>query len=351
MLTFDTLRFVAAMGILLHHSNAFLYASADRIASKEQSWGLALLVDLFFVISGYVIAFVYGGRTTSTAEFFSFMRKRIARLLPLHLFTLVVFLTFYLLALRLGFKIGSLPDISAGCLAKTALLLHAVLPCDGPAVNTVNWSISAEMAMYVVFPIAYYLIGRTLWTAAAGLTFATAAIILLSWGLTAKEWTEIYAPLRAFPSFCFGISLFRIVDGLGHKLSYSKLVTNALLFVGLLVLAGAMMTGVSATLVLVLILAACGLAALIDKSGSASVLTVKIAPLGQLTYSIYMVHLLLVTSFVNVIGDKILKLDFWPMLVVIILNALLTIIVSHFTFAWIERPARRFLTSSRITRR
>ena len=79
----DVLRFLAAFAILYHHSHEFLYAESVRQASAAPSYGLALFVDLFFIISGFVIAHVYEGRVGSLRSVGVFLRKRIARLYAL----------------------------------------------------------------------------------------------------------------------------------------------------------------------------------------------------------------------------------------------------------------------------
>jgi peptidoglycan/LPS O-acetylase OafA/YrhL len=153
MLHLDLLRFVASFGIVYHHSHEFFYSVKIRPAVIEASHGLALFVDLFFVISGFVIAFFYGDRVGSLREFGRFMQRRVARLWPLHLATLAAVI---LLSLLLGLAQISMnhpPALTARCVATTALLLHSVYDCGGIVFNGVSWSISTEMTMYLAFPL------------------------------------------------------------------------------------------------------------------------------------------------------------------------------------------------------
>jgi peptidoglycan/LPS O-acetylase OafA/YrhL len=83
------LRFGRALWIALYHL-VLLYGDA---ASAHQPWiavGSAR-VDIFFVLSGFVLAHVYAVRTGGKFAFDTFFAARIARLYPLHLLEPVIF--------------------------------------------------------------------------------------------------------------------------------------------------------------------------------------------------------------------------------------------------------------------
>lgn len=344
MLAYDALRFIAASGIVFHHTNSFLYPAAQRMEMKEPSFGLALLVDLFFLISGYVIAFVYGAKIESLRDYITFLQKRVARLWPLHIVTLIVFSAFYFAAVAAGVKVGTMPDLSASCLARTAFMLHAIIPCQGVSVNPVSWSISAEMAMYAIFPLLYVALARNKWTAVAGIVIAAASLATLSWSLSAHEWTQSIPFLRALPSFTFGICLYRIMSEQAGPATPYRSVMLIVLLALVLVMFYLMLDGGSALTVLASICAACTLAAYIDRKATTNAVMRVAAGMGRLTYSIYMIHLLLVTTLVNVVADKILKLSAWPMGFVIGFTYLLVVFLSLATYSWIEMPLRRTLS-------
>jgi peptidoglycan/LPS O-acetylase OafA/YrhL len=344
MLAYDGLRFVAASGIVFHHSNSFLYPAAARLAMKETTFGLALFVDLFFVISGYVIALVYGGKIKDPENYLSFLQKRIARLFPLHLVALAVFSTFYLLALKTGARIGSMPDLSSGCLAKTALMLHAIFPCAGASINPVSWSIGAEMVMYLIFPLLFGAACRARWAAWLGMILAVVATAVLSGTMSAHEWTQIYPPIRALPSFGFGVCLFLAMrDNVGPALN---LHSTYYFVLGCLVLLMflCMTNSAPASVVLASVYAVCILAAYIDRRPLQNSFTNFFAGMGRLTYAIYMIHLLLVTIIVNVIADRILGLSSLGILIAILVAYLLVVTLSVFSYSWIEVPLRRALS-------
>lgn len=343
MLSFDALRFIAAAGIVIHHCNPFLYPAATRLVDGKTSWGLALLVDLFFLISGYVIAFAYGGRTETAQKIVGFLQKRVARLFPLHIITLIVFAIFYLAAAKLGMSIGTMPDISPSCFAKTALMLHAMIPCEGPKVNGVSWSISAEMLMYALFPALFWIVGKRWQTALIGCLLSLAAIILLSADHTPKQWTDMYAPIRALPSFVFGLCLFQ----LGRYLPAYPLgkgnTPHLILWAMVATMFICMSYGASATVDLIAIYAVCMMAVLVDHGPSTHWLLRATAGLGRLTYGIYMIHLLFVTALINVLASKMLNLSYWPMIGAIIITSLIVLIASIYVNIWIEIPLRKLM--------
>jgi peptidoglycan/LPS O-acetylase OafA/YrhL len=65
MLHLDLTRLIASVGIVAHHSIEFFVPLSDRDWLSGKTMGLALFVDLFFVISGFVIANVYHDRAFS----------------------------------------------------------------------------------------------------------------------------------------------------------------------------------------------------------------------------------------------------------------------------------------------
>ena len=82
----EGLRGVAALMVVFFH--AFILA---RWGGAPAQWGIVqnawLFVDLFFVISGVIMAAVYGERLRNGAQLRGFFIKRFFRLYPLHLVT------------------------------------------------------------------------------------------------------------------------------------------------------------------------------------------------------------------------------------------------------------------------
>jgi peptidoglycan/LPS O-acetylase OafA/YrhL len=180
LLNLDFLRLMAACAILISHfwTNLDLTpAAVDRWAHLDD---LSVFVDVFFAISGIVIAYVYANRMSSTEDYGSFLQKRAARLVPLHLATLAFYVVVGLVGASLGETLGA-GRYDGSCLVPNILLVHATGICDAVSYNAVSWSISAEMFMYLLFPLFLYVQRRS----AASLAIAVVGIIM---GLCAFDW-------------------------------------------------------------------------------------------------------------------------------------------------------------------
>ncbi len=341
LLHLDFVRFVASLGIVFHHSHEFFYTAADRGAFTERTTGLALFVDLFFLISGYVIAHVYRLRVGSLSEFARFMQRRCGRLVPLHWLTL--FLSIALWGVLSKFVHSNhQPDFSPYCIANNALLLHAMIGCGKVQFNYASWSISAEMAMYVLFPLIA-LLGARRRTLPLLIGLVTlVAVFIFTYGTALESsnlWTQLPPVLRALPSFLIGAGLSYNRSALIARLPAPQYLLGATLFL----LICAMLTGAPEPIQLLLTYAVGISAVSSDASQSAGRLIRKLAPLGQLTYSIYMWHILFIFVIMNIIGDKLLSLHGAPMLCFASFCYIMIFIWSYLSFTFIETPARRWI--------
>src|SRR3954471_3680449 len=77
-------RGIAAVIAALYH----LHIGAHGISAIRNGY---LFVDLFFVLSGFVIFAAYGSRMRNAQDLRSFLIRRIGRLLPLLLFSALAF--------------------------------------------------------------------------------------------------------------------------------------------------------------------------------------------------------------------------------------------------------------------
>lgn len=112
-------------------------------------------VDVFFVLSGYVITAVH--RDLEPAGTRGFLLRRVFRIYPLHLFVLAIITGIWVRDLWLS---GTLPTASKlGHLAIVALLLQPYLLHE-LGWNPVSWSIGVEMLCYALFPLALLLLRR-----------------------------------------------------------------------------------------------------------------------------------------------------------------------------------------------
>ena len=128
-------------------------------------------VDLFFVISGFVIGLsaIRLYREGASDYRRTFMRRRLARIVPLYVFTCAAFLlmvdspVFTLPWRKLALQLGS-----------HLLFLHNLHPSLHGAINGPNWSVAAEMQFYVLVIVAVPLLSRMdlRWLVAGGVLVA-----------------------------------------------------------------------------------------------------------------------------------------------------------------------------------
>jgi peptidoglycan/LPS O-acetylase OafA/YrhL len=145
------IRGLAAWFVVLFHIRQSLNALLPEWLITAFSKGY-LAVDLFFMLSGFVLWYNYADRLRSggRAEAIRFYWRRFSRIWPLHICILLAFIVFA------GMLIIKGKDISAYPLSE--LPLHflliqnwgftPILSWNDPA-----WSISTEQAAYVVFPM------------------------------------------------------------------------------------------------------------------------------------------------------------------------------------------------------
>ncbi|WP_084395890.1 acyltransferase family protein [Henriciella aquimarina] len=146
----DSLRGLAAFGVAFgFHANYFLDVPMLPWVA-ERGW---TLVDLFFVISGYIFAHLYSANMPDGR---TFAIRRFARLYPLHI------AMFVLTALLLSFLPPLEPKPSASSFPFA--LLNVVMLQELGIVRNFNvpaWSVSVEVYCYAVFFLAVRL--RMLW--------------------------------------------------------------------------------------------------------------------------------------------------------------------------------------------
>lgn len=142
----DSFRGIAAIMVAMFHLSVNGYLSNTNIL--KNSW---LFVDFFFVLSGFVISYVYLNKIVSLKTFLSFMRKRFFRLYPLHLFMLILFIPFAVASFFMGVDLSE--RFSFIYFLESLTLTQALGIANGETWNIPAWSISTEFYTYILFGI------------------------------------------------------------------------------------------------------------------------------------------------------------------------------------------------------
>jgi peptidoglycan/LPS O-acetylase OafA/YrhL len=262
-----------------------------------------IAVDLFFVLSGFVMALTYGrvfAGGFSFRKYLSFLFKRLGRLYPLY-----ITVTSMMAALIYAGMISQAPP-SAWTLISNILLIQAWGFAN--SIGGTSWSISTEFAAYLLFPVLLLviLVGRWTWTLIATVVAVTALALIATrtpadlhqifegtpirnGPLDVFGTGTIYPLLRCLAGFTLGLLAFRIAQiPLAQRLA-SKRFTGDLVLAVVAVLMAIPKSDVFLVVLFVPLIV--GLAT--EQSLAAKVLRSKVFYwLGLVSYSIYLLQFL-----------------------------------------------------------
>lgn len=329
--------------IMLFHFGRFTVISA-----LQEPQSLSLAVDLFFVLSGFVITYVYREKISNWRAYRTFLFRRIARLGPLHWLTLLFFVGLGLMIVRGHLKSDHPEIFDFRCLVPNALAIHSFDVCKTLSFNFVSWSISAEMGMYLISPAILYLAMRKPGALALIALAALAVLFAVSGGFATTSprpfyaWTYDFGVFRAFPAYCLGAASY------GFRGTLSKLPRprwwllgfSALFFAGCAV-------GLNRSFLLLIVYATAIAAVACDLQARRRDWLSKPAALGQLTYSIYMIHPVVLSVVITFIGRRTLHLTGWPLTGWVGVAIGVTFVASYLSYVYFETPARRWLSTPR----
>ncbi|WP_151447889.1 acyltransferase family protein [Lacisediminimonas profundi] len=316
-----------------------------------------LFVDLFFVLSGFVICAAYSSRMNDSDDFRSFFIRRTGRLLPLLWFTTLFFILVQngiVLAKRIATFSGHdaflrapgtldyfVPDPLQ--LLAVATFTHGMGLFEDLVINTPSWSISTEFFTYLLFAgVCLLFRGRTRVVMFALL--AIAGLAISAWGaVTVHNCLAVGGCLSLTYDFGFPRTVFSFFLGtLCWHFSQIRntggtlfTVAGSLLLLALLMLVdGRPMLAFGFPFAFaLLILGVSG-----DHGWLAGVLKTRpLQILGERSYSIYLMHMPLVMIFEN-LAHRTESPAFRGAVLLSFVATLL--ILSGWTYRFIEQPFR-----------
>jgi peptidoglycan/LPS O-acetylase OafA/YrhL len=351
VLAFEGARGLAAMLVALFH----LGLGEPAVLSIRAGY---LFVDLFFVLSGFLICASYAGKLDRPSALPTFLVRRTGRLLPL----LLVATLAYLLMLNAGVLVHRLLDgtgagAAAGAahpwmrprlteLLATLTMTHSLGLFDHVILNYAAWSISTEFYAYLAFAALCLLLrGRARWLGFAALSAAAYLVSIwasvrvhgcLRWG-GCMDLTFDYGYWRCLAGFFLGASLSHLRMGrpapallaLGQGASVIALLAMFLLS-----------RRTPAVALAAPLLFACLLLSIRSDTGPLARLlgTAPLQMLGRYSYSIYLMHPVILLAWnaqrahaVGWLGRGLFIAGY----------VALVLAVSGRTFRWVEDPMRR----------
>ncbi|QIM21241.1 acyltransferase [Phycicoccus sp. HDW14] len=155
------LRALAAGWVVVFHYREELLTLQPALAPLDTLMRAGYLgVDLFFALSGFVLAYTYADRMRSfrRGDSARFVRNRFARVWPVHVLALHVDLALAALVGTLGTTTEGIRRTGGAYLENLGMVHYWVN--DRPSFNSPAWSISAEWFAYLLAPLLFVLVAR-----------------------------------------------------------------------------------------------------------------------------------------------------------------------------------------------
>jgi peptidoglycan/LPS O-acetylase OafA/YrhL len=328
-LPLTSIRGFAALWVVGHH----LQFELAYIGYPFAGWLFrpgTIAVDIFFVLSGFVITAVHRDLTrTGLRDFFL---RRIFRVYPLHLFVLALILGLWLWSeARFGAHDPTerLRDLPIVILLLQPYLIH------GLTWNTVSWSIGVELLCYALFPLAMAGLRQLELVGCALVLLMMAAIERHVHSEMVWAWPAVARGLAGF-GLGMAVQQMTVLVRTPHPLTASLVEAAALLAILIAVLGD--------HLALIPIFAALLIWGLAAERGiiARGLGTGWCVWLGRISFSVYLIHPTLIDLAFVWLPPGRLGLGHtadgvvWTLLVLSLLLGLATM-----TWRWVEEPARR----------
>ncbi|MBR1216580.1 acyltransferase [Bradyrhizobium sp. U87765 SZCCT0131] len=337
-------RGVAAVLIVLYHFGNVPLLGPGTAPYYRVPHGY-LAVDLFFMLSGYVMAYVYRDAFVASPwrHYLDFLVKRVARLYPAY----VVIATLYLIKILLGLSRDTLAyfrpwDWAGNLLMLTGWGLH-VQPIVG-----VSWAASAELGSYLLLPpLLVVFVRRGPLLAALGCVAALGAVVVIARSglgsagpLDVTNGDSMLPLLRAVAGFAIGLGIFRVA----HRLDRLSMAVQDALVAGLTL--AIVVIGIAFHHDLPIYLLFIPFVALLSRDGRLAQALYGnrlVYHLGLISYSIYLLHQLLLSFAV----EAARALGPTPLVYAACVAVALAVIwlLAWLSYTFVEMPGRRWLTA------
>lgn len=273
-------RAYAVVLVVMFHANVFILP--QRLMDGGSAWrGFSMGyagVELFFVISGFVMFYVHRADLFRPAMTAPFITKRIVRVVPLYWIVLGLLLLSYALLPGRGPAEAGRPDVVLGS--------FLLVPMEATPVLTVAWTLQHEMLFYAMFAamIAAGALGRALFAGWVLLTIAAAVTsISLPFPLS-----FVLSPYNAL--FAMGMCAAATFGALSQRMATGLLAAGITVFVA--VGLGEQLAGLERALADRTLLYGAGATAIVAALAAGVVSPGRWTVLvGDASYSIYLVHM------------------------------------------------------------
>ncbi len=303
------LRGFAAIGVLFCHYGSEL--KDYHVLSKVFNYGQNG-VQVFFLISGFIIAYSLMKVNYKPKQFLRFLAKRCIRIDPSYYVTIILtILLFKVLSIIPSFKGSAIPIIPGQFIAH---ILY-IVPFTGYSFyNHVFWTLGVEFQFYLIIGLLYFLSDSKIYKT---------AFLLIFCGLSFIKFNEGYYIVSTYaPVFCLGISLVNVVNNRNiYNIIFSSIFTCVIAYqfgIGIFILL------IVSSLIIVFI----------DKFNKPLFL------LGEISYSLYLTHNLVFIVIAGLLKKMHFDLES-RQLVWLLIEVIAAMSFAYLFYQAIEKPSLR----------
>jgi len=337
-----SLRGIAALWVVFYHIAEYVTVYTPWWLTTVLQKGY-LAVDFFFLLSGFILTMNYSSRFTviSLSVYRIFLIKRIARIYPLHLFVLIGYL---LVPLAYIITSKSMPE---GDRYSSINYIYQLLLVNNWGVtqtlswNIPAWSISAEWAAYLLFPVFVIISNKVKEVLIPPSIILLCAVIYYTFSAMGYDSLghniQKLGIFRCLIEFFIGGLIYKYIEKYSLVKWYPYFLTLCLI-IGVAVVFNLISEVVFAPVGLVFCLIA-----FVSMHSSKIVSSLRFSPLmllGEISYSIYLIHYLVKDLFKLLFLRTDVAEPWW-----IISYVISVLLVSFLTYKLIEIPARKVITS------
>jgi peptidoglycan/LPS O-acetylase OafA/YrhL len=224
----DSLRGVSSLQIVIYHYVLMTGALLEQYWFLRNTW---LWLDFFFVLSGFVMTYVYGDRLRDARSTMGFAVRRFGRIWPLHISVLAALVAFIgVINLALPHHhwwniTPTTPPFGYLSLITEFFLLNAVGIWDDYHWNGPSWSIGAEFYVYIIFAVVCLLARRARVVVAAAMVAVGLAAMAI-WSPRYLHSTIDFGIFRCIAGFFVGVIAYRSYAHVARRPRRSFLLRN-----------------------------------------------------------------------------------------------------------------------------
>ena len=338
------LRGFAALWVALHHAFFGIEGVLAPQTSSIVYNGLIrgwLGVDLFFILSGFIISYSTHGQAgmKSLKGIFKFLFRRFARIYPAHIFVLLLFVIIVGGA-QLSGRFGDPQNIyTTQKLLEQVFLLNGIGFTDPVGWNVPTWSVSSEFLAYLLFPLLTLALTE-IKSAGGAIVLITSILgtcVYLAWNFNVGQKYMLgfeFTSIRVLSEFLLGMALYKLCSRIHRESLWIWLFCFG---VGGIVLQGAIENSFYDFMYLVYFMALIWSMALAPIRRRVPFFSL----FGEISYSFYLIHSLIIILINQLIrSTSFAQSAPWLSLSVFIL---ISGVLAYFIFRYVEVPARKKL--------